>query len=271
MAQNVSHRIASLALLVVAVSVIAVGSVVASGPLSSGAATVVAANPATDDVGRGDDDLVAPRTISSGDEDYAMVFDGNGATAGSYLTGDSTALGNLTDYTVEAWFKVDASVTLSTNNLPIVDRADDYGLLLNGGTLHWRVGASGGTNTIDSGTPILAGVWYHAALVRQGASADVFVNSQEVVSNASVASGAANSARPLLVGAQDFDDNGAADRYFPGEIDEVRIYSDARTQSEIEADMHTYATCAYVNCASSGNTYNDDNLVAYYDFNEGPA
>jgi hypothetical protein len=54
MAENVAHRIASLVSLVVAVSVIAVGSVVASGPLSSGAATVVAANPATNDVGRVD-------------------------------------------------------------------------------------------------------------------------------------------------------------------------------------------------------------------------
>ena len=259
MAQNVSHRIASL---VVAVSVIAVGSVVASGPLSSGAATVVAANPATTDVGRGDDDLVAPRTISSGDEDYAMVFDGT-SQYGQVTTAGANKFLPTHDITVSAW----AYPTSTAGYRRVVNRADAFSILNVDGTWQFEIGdydeSESNWSTI-TGPPVVANSWTHVALTRSASTVTAYVNGQVV-----------GTAFQSVVMPTAFDfDVGSLNRdthFFQGRIDDVRIYSDARTQSEIEADMHTYATCAYVNCASSGNTYNDDNLVAYYDFNEGPA
>jgi hypothetical protein len=44
--------------------------------------------------------------------------------------------------------------------------------------------------------------------------------------------------------------------YFQGRIDEVRIYNSARTQVQVQSDMHTYGTIT------------DSDLRAYFDFNE---
>ncbi|MFZ8969510.1 MAG: LamG domain-containing protein, partial [Ilumatobacteraceae bacterium] len=231
MAQNVSHRIASLASLVVAVSVIAVGSVVASGPLSSGSATVVAANPATNDVGRGDDDLVAPRTISSGDEDYAMVFDGT-SQYGQVTTAGANNFLPTGDITVSAW----AYPTSTAGYRRVVNRADAFSILNVDGTWQFEIGdydeSESNWSTI-TGPPVVANSWTHVALTRSASTVTAYVNGQVVgTTTQSVA----------MPTTYDFDvgslNTGA--HFFQGRIDDVRIYSDARSQSEIEADMHNY-------------------------------
>ena len=210
MAQNVSHRIASL---VVAVSVIAVGSVVASGPLSSGAATVVAANPATTDVGRGDDDLVAPRTISSGDEDYAMVFDGT-SQYGQVTTAGANKFLPTHDITVSAW----AYPTSTAGYRRVVNRADAFSILNVDGTWKFEIGnyrSAGGWSEI-SGPAVVANSWTHVALTRSGSTVTAYVNGQ-VVGNATQSS--------TMPTEFDFDVGSlnTGGHFFQGRIDDVRI------------------------------------------------
>jgi len=205
--------------------------------------------------------LTLSSVAQAADQDYAMVFDGT-SQYGRVTTAGANNFLPTGDITVSAW----AYPTSTAGYRRVVNRADAFSILNVDGTWKFEIGnyrSAGGWSEI-SGPAVVANSWTHVALTRSGSTVTAYVNGQ-VVGNATQSS--------TMPTGFDFDVGSlnAGGHFFQGRIDDVRIYSDARTQSEIEADMHTYATCVYVNCASSGDTYNDDNLVAYYDFNEGPA
>ncbi len=80
-------------------------------------------------------------------------------------------------------------------------------------------------------------VWTHVAIVRTGATLSFYLNG---VLSSSVAAMDTNPFRngtnSLRVGGQG---RGGANRYFPGRIDEVRIYNRALTVVELQTDMNT--------------------------------
>lgn len=96
--------------------------------------------------------------------------------------------------------------------------------------------------------------WAHVAVV-VGASTAIYINGQEQPMLVAVSS-LASSTDPLIIAAID----NSVTSPFNGQIDEVRIWGDARTTDEIQQNMHRT-----LDVTDAGN----DNLVAYYDFNEG--
>jgi surface protein len=97
------------------------------------------------------------------------------------------------------------------------------------------------------------GEWYHIALVLKSSTTDVYINGiYQGTMNQSVNQG--NTGQNLNIGSS----NGTGE-YFNGEIDEVRIWSIQRTGCEI---------ISYRNTELLGN---EDNLLAYYNFNQGVA
>jgi hypothetical protein len=207
-------------LVVVAVLALGFGVVFSSSGLGGDTRPVEAA---------GDGDAptpVAPLSISLGDEDYAMQFTraGNGDAVGStYATAPATGFGSVTsDVTLMAWVN---RGTLAAGRAMGVVSLGPSGIFANG-TTEWAFRIA------------------------------IYVNGQQV-SPTRIGSNTA--------GTGTLDSGGLLVGKFPSwdslnaRIDEVRLFNDVRTQSEVEADMHTYGPT------------NTDNLVAYYDFNEGPA
>ena len=94
--------------------------------------------------------------------------------------------------------------------------------------------------------------WYHAAGTYDGANISLYVDG--VLIGSTAASGVITaSSEPLMIGSEPTFGN----RFFDGKIDEVRIWDDARTQAEIQANMHRELEGS------------EANLVAYYRMSDG--
>jgi len=106
----------------------------------------------------------------------------------------------------------------------------------------WKTTAATGWGTPSFNEVISTGqiplnVWTHVAVVRNGATLSFYVNGALSSSSAVMDTNPfRNGTNALRVGGQD---RGGANRYFPGRIDEVRIYNRALTMVELQTDMNT--------------------------------
>ncbi len=105
-----------------------------------------------------------------------------------------------------------------------------------------------GQTKVDANARLQTGKWYHIAGVYDGSFMKLYINGK--LDNSRPLSGSiANTSEPFLLGA-----NPDGSRAVDGQMDEVRIWSDARTQTEIIDNM----------CRTL--TGNESGLLAYYNF-----
>jgi surface glycoprotein (TIGR04207 family) len=86
--------------------------------------------------------------------------------------------------------------------------------------------------TSDSGVP--ADVWTHVAVVVDGSQWSLYLDG-ELDSQISTGSTIGSSGNPLHIGAN----NAGNDRFFEGNVDNLRLWDDARNQSEVEDSYDT--------------------------------
>lgn len=211
------------------------------------------------------DEAITPQMVSSGDTDFSMTFNGTN----QYAQASEPVLDATGDFTVEAWV-YDAEVNSTWQYILTKGGAtgqsgnDAVPFFLgtqNGTQQLWISGWNGGTQ----GTAVLlpAQQWAHIAVTKTGATAQLFLNGQVAATTSNFApSWTATPGLQYNLRVGRFTDDRA--EFWKGNIDEVRVWSEVRTQSEIETDMHTYGPVL-----TNGSP--TPNLVAYYDFNEGPA
>eukprot|EP01084_Bolivina_argentea_P315195 546020_1 len=170
----------------------------------------------------------ATGTVDRFNECCAMHFDGN-----DYLKVDSPnnfpALLN-SERTITAWFKATnggmvVSVGSAHANTPYNEQfAFHTNNMLYGG---------GNSNdfTFSSASSYSSAIWYHVVVTKEGNNAQLYINSIYIGSTAghTYSTGLSNT-QNILIGVWN-DPN----RYFNGDIDEVRIYNRALTQREIDA------------------------------------
>ena len=180
----------------------------------------------------------------------ALSFDGNDQA----VIPDNTALRIPGEMTIEAWFRV---TTHQNDWVRIVGKGAsgprNYGLWYhkNGHFLFQQYGSGGSTN-VSYLAPVQTNQWYHIAGVRETAGASkLYINGQLQATDDSPVTTPSTSADALTIGYAGFH------TYHKGQIDEVRIWNVARTQSEIQANMNNKLTG------------NETGLVGYWDFNEG--
>jgi len=103
-----------------------------------------------------------------------------------------------------------------------------------------------------STTSLTPGVWTHVAVTRRASDglAKIYINGVEEVSGNMVTTPSATSYPMTIAGSV------TMHKKLNGQMDEVRIWNDVRTQAEITANMNTELTGS------------EANLVAYYKFNE---
>ena len=160
----------------------------------------------------------------------ALLFNG---TNSLITINDSASLHLTTGMTLEAW--VNPSVVSNAWRDVIYKGNDNYYLEATSGSNAPAGGATvSGADVITLGTGSLtANAWSHLAFTYDGTTFRIYVNGALVASQ-SHAGTILTSANPLQIGGDTL-----FGQYFTGTIDEVRVYNQALTQAQIQADMGT--------------------------------
>ena len=196
----------------------------------------------------------APLMISS----KSLSFNGTNAYAN---LGDAPAL-RLPQFTIETWFRRDGTgVSVSTgtggisaiplvakgtseDELPGVDINYFLGISTPSNVIcaDFEEGAAGANHSLNhpiaGTTPIVNGVWYHAAATYDGSKWQLFLNGNlegELVVGQPVASATSS---PVAFGSSIRSNGTTAQGFFYGTMDELRIWSIARTAGEIQATIN---------------------------------
>lgn len=169
----------------------------------------------------------------------ALVFNGTNAEVHA---GTTTLAGGA--LTIEAWVNADAVQRGDVVSLGA--SSDQMQLDLSSGVARFAVQIGGTLHRVTGTTSLLAGTWYHLAGVYDGSNVQLYVNGLEEGRTAT--SGSVNLNGTMRFG------NGAA--YLDGTVDEVRIWTAARTQTQLAQTMHALLTG------------NETGLQNYFQFNE---
>lgn len=170
--------------------------------------------------------------------DHALTRDG---TTSYVDMGDATPLKITGPLTVETWFRTTQAVgdfvtlmgkwhTGASNASYGLSwsRADGLGFVITD-TTNAVVVAGDGLLYND-------GLWHHAAGVWDGAQALLYVDGDLADTAVGAGSPIADTALPFILGS---DNTFSPERYFAGDMDEVRVWSVARTRAQIRDGMNT--------------------------------
>ncbi len=185
----------------------------------------------------------------------ALSFDGTN----DFVSVDDFSVGNFatSNFTVECWLKT--SSTLSTARLvskrASCSHSSFWTITLSSGKILCDVDQdNNGTNynSVTGNKIVNDNRWHHVAMVRTGVNLSLFIDG--ILEGSNNGAGTANISNTALlqIGTN-------CNTYFNGAMDEVRIWTTAKTQSEIQAGMK-----APVSTSSS-------NLAVYYKFDQGIA
>ena len=197
-------------------------------------------------------------TPASAQERYALVFDGDG----DYVTFDSTPdFGEA--YTVELWFQTTATsaaqylfaiTDASSNSHYMMLRVESDGRIR---FLHRAPAASsGGTSIYYDATDVRDGEWHHVAAVKDAAGLTLYFDGA-VAATAADASSIGDYATSGVVGVLGQQKHNSDIQPFTGEIDDVRIWSEARSETQVSENRA-------IPLAGT-----EANLVGYWPFDEG--
>lgn len=162
-------------------------------------------------------------------------------SSSQYLSAaDDAALDISGDYTIELWYKPESFAAAGGFLIAkgTSDNSMNYRIaaLENGDIDFYRTTNAGAYQLITTSGPLTKGEWSHIAVVSDvSVGAKIYVDGTLVTSDTRTAATHDTNADEVLIGArkkpttaQDFAD---------GIVDEVRIWNDIRTQSEIEDNM----------------------------------
>ncbi|MCH7952238.1 laminin G domain-containing protein, partial [Patescibacteria group bacterium] len=182
-----------------------------------------------------------------------LEFDGSG----DYVDTADTPFDITGDFTVEAWVNrsTGGSVTRGVvSKRPTPSAGGGFSLSVgNAGEVYCQT--DDGTSTTNSYTDqnivtTTAG-WQHLAAVRSGTSCTVYINGVDRTTTSGTHTTLTANNNNLRIGS-----SVSNDEYWYGLIDEVRVWDDARTATEIKDNMYTQIEPTYAN------------LIGYWRLNE---
>ena len=185
--------------------------------------------------------------VGTGSINYILDLDGTN----DYVSLPNSINMGTSDFTLSIWLKTD-DVSSRQHVFQQTGSNDNRVIAINsGGSLTSRLGGSGSDHV--SGATLSTGSWYHIALVHDNSANTLkwYVNGTEQNTNTSV--DVPSNTGTFYLGTN----SNANDKYFNGQIDEVRIWNDIRTASEI-ADNKDDELVG-----------NESGLVAYYKMSDG--
>ena len=174
--------------------------------------------------GTGPSGTITNATWTTGRFGQALSFTGNGEVN----FGDVDFSG---PFTVEGWLQTRSLYSGTCGSF--VMKVRDYGFEICGGQLGGKVAANNAW-TASAATTLTSAdlnIWKHAAMTYDGTSVRLYINGSLV---STVAGAHTTTNNPL-----EFGHWSVGAEYWNGLIDEVRLYSRALTQTEIQTDMNT--------------------------------
>lgn len=206
------------------------------------------------------DGVVGVRAITiqvlaeSSETDTALAFNGTSqyvATSGTY--------GLWGDQTYEAWVKPTSACSQSTGNNAAIGSGNFVLFCKNS---YWYISFMDNSDSWtekQTSLRVINGDWVHLAVVRSGTTVTFFANNSQVTVwsgsswvNSYTQTTVKNGYYTLYVGG-----TGYASQYFNGMVDEVKVWSSARTLTQIW------------NGAQTQENVSQENFWMYWDFNEG--
>lgn len=163
-----------------------------------------------------------------------------------------------TAITLEAWiYPTSFTTEVWRGNIINKNGSGENGYMIrvgNGGQVNFNIGSTG-WNELNTATGVVTlNTWHHVAGVYDGTEMRIYVNGTLQASAPETVNIGVTTLN-LLLG----EDPQWTGRYFPGRIDEARVWNVARTEAEIQAGMNS-EICTL-----------DPSLVLYYRFNDGVA
>jgi len=193
---------------------------------------------AHDSSGNGNDGIISDATwVDSGNCGKALSFDG----VDDYVDCGHTDSLTLTTFSVSAWIRIEDGDGF---NIPVVNKGG-YGYDSPGKNANYGLSVddnkfSGGfeehdgkDHFVESSDAYNDGNWHFVVVTYDKKYLILYVDGDEVDREETSANPELDNTRPLTIGKNALLD----DRYFNGQVDEVRIYNRALTQSEIQEDM----------------------------------
>jgi len=174
-------------------------------------------------------------------------------------------IGNFgtSDFTIEFYIKT----TAADNNAQfliakrsVCGHASFFNVGITNGVVYFEIDQdNNGTNINDltSTTAVNDGTWHHVALVRSGTSLTFYIDGVASGSETNSFITNVNNSDNLTIGG--FGSNCTTNQNFVGSLDELRIWSLARTQSQIQNNINNELTGT------------ETGLITYYTFNQGTA
>jgi hypothetical protein len=189
---------------------------------------------------------------------HALSFDNTSQP--QYVTiPDAPKLRLTTAITIEAWIsELDTSFNCIVCKPYGTGTDDSIAVWFQSGPLYWGLNVPTTSGALNATWPGTSGTWHHVAATYDGTTQEqrLFIDGIMVGVLTGVQGAPTYDNNPLLIGSDI--NSGGFSLGFKGTIDEVRLFSAARTVQQIAADMA--GTCSPVG---------DPTLVAYYPFNEG--
>jgi hypothetical protein len=185
----------------------------------------------------------------NGDLDYATIDD----VAGSPDPADNLDIGDNT-FTLEMWVRHDGN---SDKNARLIDKTNgnatsggyEVHLINEGEQPQVRFSVPNTFNAFNSNQGIPANRWTHLAFTYDGNQLAIYINGEKDATTS--AGGDVNgNDLPFVIGAN----TGKNDQFFSGQIDDIRVWRDARELIEIRNNLY------------KGLDGNESGLIAYYPF-----
>ena len=165
--------------------------------------------------------------------DEALDFDGSDDCVVVADDASLTPTGNAV--TLEAWIKpasIPGGLMMVAGKWNDGDR--EYEIMIHNGKVYFFIVDGSGYESVASSTTLSADTWYHVAGVYDGADIHVYVDGSLEASKP-FSGTILDTAAMLTIGGQHW--NAIWQRHFDGIIDEVRIWDEALTASDIEASF----------------------------------
>jgi hypothetical protein len=140
--------------------------------------------------------------------------------------------------TMELWFKTDKNLISSTEAALIQYGTASFGQmfgLITSANAPGRIYFYGHANDLGGTTTLAVEAWYHGAVTYDGTTIKLYINGRLETTKTALLNTVIN-ADGLTIGHR------PTNVFWDGLIDEARIWNIARTQAEIQADMHRRLT-----------------------------
>lgn len=201
-----------------------------------------------------------PNPSTSAIDNYASLNGSSTSKQGFQSSTTSNYLGGVNNFTLETWLI--PAETATSSYMQIAAKTDMFQYQINYGTYDFVFNGNGWKTALSTGVKARINEWQHVAFVKNGNTLSFYFNGNlayQLTDATNIPTALTNSSTYFSIGSNPW--NGSTNQstpfgnLFSGGIDEVRVWSTARSQSEIQT---------WMNVKIAGST---SGLLSYWDFN----